>query len=149
MFYYHLVRNGGVQYNFCMMQIIQQLVSHVEKIGGLEYTVTDDSISVRQKNDQGFKVILWGDRDQAFVVNYGHYWHGHFDTEEEAKDCFISGLSGRYRLACTYHWRYLTKSVVETFSEGKWQMLDNSGSCLGFLVWWLPKRVVYFQNIAS
>ena len=129
-----------------MIQIIQKLSVHVEQIGGLEYTVSEDSISVQRSTDQGFVVILTGYPDQSFVVNYGHYWHGHFDTEEEAKDCFVSGLSGRYRLACTYHWRYLTKAVVEVYSGGHWQPVDTSGSCLGFLVWWLPKRVVYLKN---
>ena len=130
-----------------MDKIIARLVSQIEPIGGLEYNITEDSITVKKKTDQGFVVILTRYPDQSFVVNYGHYWHGHFDILEEAENFFISGVTGRARLVCTYHWRYLTKAIAEIKSEGQWQQVDEVGSCLGFLVWWLPKRVVYFSNI--
>jgi hypothetical protein len=129
-----------------MEKIIQRLVTQIEQLGGLDYSTTEDSITVQNNSNQGFLVTLWIDRDQTFIVNYGHFWHGHFDLFEEAEKCFIFGVTGRSRLVCTYRWRYLTKAVAEYYIDDQWQQVDVTGSCLGFLVWWLPRHVKQISN---
>jgi hypothetical protein len=129
-----------------MRPVIAQALSMLETLDGLKISATDDSITVEETSDTGYPVTLWEDPHQTYVVNFAHYWHDHYSSEEKAIEWFMSGITGRYRLVCDYRWRYLVKCTVEDASDGEWIPIDTLGSCLGFLVWWLPKRKMIYQN---
>jgi hypothetical protein len=129
-----------------MRPIIAKVLSLLETVDGLDFTITDDSITVKATADSGYSVTLWEDPHQTYVVNFGHYWHDHYSSEDKAVEWFMSGITGKFRLVCDYRWRYLVKCTVERHSDGDWMPADTVGSCLSFLVWWLPKRIVFLQN---
>jgi uncharacterized protein (DUF608 family) len=129
-----------------MSELLDTLAAELDKLNLTDYKRTDDSIVVQAHGNDGFSVHLWGDHRREFIVNYGHYWHGHFETETEAADWFLAGATGWARLVCTYHWRYLVKSTVELWLDDNWTRADTTGSCLGLFVFWLPKRIRTFKN---
>ena len=134
-------------YNLVTMQeFLDQLESQLVKIGGYSFVRSLDSITVQSNSQDGFSVTVYGDSMNSFVVNYGHYWHGHYDSEEQAADWFMAGVTGWARLVCTYRWRYLLKAAVELKVEDGWILADTSGSCLGLFVWWLPKHIKIYGN---
>lgn len=134
-------------YNFATMRpIIKKVLSILESFENLDYSVTDDSITVKKTSDEGFSVILWEDPRQSYVVNFGHYWHDNWSSEEKAVNWFLYGVTGEYRLVCDYRWRYLVKCTVERFADDDWIPIDTVGSCLSLLVWWLPQRIIFLQN---
>jgi hypothetical protein len=129
-----------------MRPVIAKALSILETLDGLEFSTTDDSVTVTKSSENGFPVTLWEDPRQTYVVNYGHYWHDHYSSEEKAIEFFASGVTGKYRLVCDYRWRYMVKCTVEDSTDGEWTPVDTLGSCIGFLVWWLPKRIMILQN---
>jgi hypothetical protein len=129
-----------------MGPLITKVLAFLETLDDLDLTVTDDSITVKETSKTGYTVTLWEDQTQTYVVNYGHYWHDHYSSEDKAVEWFMSGISGRFRLVCTYRWRYMVQCTVERSSDGDWIRADTVGSCLSFFVWWLPKREEYLQN---
>lgn len=134
-------------YNQLIMdQMLNELRDWVDQNYQMDFTITEDSITVQKTGGDGFLVILWGGDDGTFVVNYGHYWHGHYGDKKEAVEWFKMGVEGRSRLVCTYRWRYLVKAIAQYADNDQWVTVDTTGSCLGFLVWWLPKRIKIYQN---
>lgn len=134
-------------YNFPIMRpIIKNALSILESFDSLNLTVTDDSIMVKKTSEEGFSATLWEDQRQTYVVNFGHFWHDHYSSEEKAINWFMSGVTGEFRLVCDYRWRYLVKCTVEKSKENEWVPIDTVGSCLSLLVWWLPKRITFLQN---
>jgi hypothetical protein len=129
-----------------MEKFLNDLTRQLERFPGLEKVRTEDSITVQPSDPKGFSVTIYGESDNYFVVNYGHYWHGHFEVAEEAADWFLAGVIGKARLVCTYRWRYLVKTIVEASESGQWIKADTLGSCLSVIVWWLPKRTEIFLN---
>lgn len=137
-------------YNSVIMQdFLNELEGRLGEMGQFQLTRTEDSLTAASSGSNGFLVTVWGDRDGTFIVNYGHYWHGHLDTPEEAAEWFTAGVFGKARLVCTYHWRYLVKTIVEVQQEGRWIKADTLGSCLMVFVWWLPRRTEIFINTAD
>jgi hypothetical protein len=134
-------------YNLQMMDnLLDTLTNQLEKLNLTDYQRTDDSIVVQGNGEDGFSVHLWGDARGEYIVNYGHYWHGHFQNETEAMDWFMAGATGWARLVCTYHWRYMVKCSVELWIDDKWTQADTTGSCLGFIVFWLPRKIRILMN---
>jgi hypothetical protein len=129
-----------------MEKLLDSIEAKLIELGIRDFQRKDDSISLPNGGEDGFSVHLWSDRPGVYIVNYGHYWHGHFETESDALDWFFAGVTGQARLVCTYHWRYLVRSVVEISVDDQWEKADTTGSCLGVLVWWLPKRTMILRN---
>jgi hypothetical protein len=132
-----------------MEKFLNSIAVQLTNLGKGDFKRTQDSITVPASGERGFSVTVWGDQRGEFVVNYGHYWHGHFTSEEEAVNWFVAGVTGLARLICTYHWRYLVKAQVERKEDEGWVLADTNGSCLAIFVWWLPKRIEVFVNHTS
>lgn len=128
-----------------MQKLQKSITKKLNKLGKFDIERTADSIKVSKNGSNGFPVTLYRE-SRGFMVYYGHYWHRYYETEEEAEDWFMSGVTGWARLVCSYNWRYLVKSTVELKDEDRWTRADTNGSCLAFLVWWLPRQTVILMN---
>lgn len=124
------------------MTIIEKIVAKLQRHEGAKYRVTDHSITVAPRTDDGFTVDL--------VANAGHYtvgfegWHEEFETEESALECFAFGMSDQCRLRVDlcgnspYRWTLESK-------EGDDWVADSTTGLLLF-PFWRRRRTIYRQN---
>lgn len=125
------------------MDPILQLKDRLAKHPQLSVKATATVIEVAApSDDDGFPVSFHASaRDH--VVSLGG-WHEHFDSLENALDCFDFAFSGRCRVAITYRGWMPVKWVMECLREDQWAA-DSEVSYF-FIPFWLRSRVEYKQN---
>lgn len=119
-------------------QIKEKLARHPQ----LRYVETPTSIEVEAPSEDGFCVGLELAPNSYTVYFDG--WHEHFNTVEEALNCFAFAFSGQSRLAITYRGATAVKWILEHLREGQWFPASETG--LLFIPFWRPIRIVHRQN---
>ena len=71
-------------------------------------------------------------------------WHEHFDTEEEALNCFEFGLSGNCRLKVVYRGSFAHRWTLESKTDSGWR--EDSTTGLLVFPFWRRRRAVYLTN---
>ena len=127
-----------------MASIIERATRTLDAVGGVDYTATASTITVRPSHPDGFVVTLVVKDARAFVVSYEQWVHA-FDRAEDACDCFEFGLSDSCRLKVTYRGEDAVAWHVEKREYGMWAPATHSTTRLS-LKFWKPRRVVYRQN---
>jgi len=127
-----------------MPSVIARATRTLDTIGGVDYTATPSTITVRPKDPDGFVVTLVVEHARAFVVSYDR-WQRAFDRAEDAYDCFEFGLSDSCRLQVTYRGEDAVAWHVEKREYGMWVPSSHPASRLS-LKFWKPRRMVYRQN---
>ncbi len=106
----------------------------------------ENSISVSPQNQSGFEVALREDEDEITVSYEG--WHEHFNDADSAINCFLFGLTNRYRL-CVKSWGAKPwKWTLEYLDEDSWIQWGGSMHYLSFPRFWRSRETVYLQNNA-
>ena len=85
--------------------------------------VREDNIVTALSDETGFPVTLWVD-DYEYTVGYGDFWHGHFETIEEAVTSFLQGLSPTVRVREFIVEGEVVASNMEEWFEGDWVLVS-------------------------
>ena len=124
------------------MDPIEEIREKLSPHPHLSFSATSDSIEVSAPSEDGFAVSLQVDGSEFMVAFDG--WHHHFDSAEDALNCFAWGLSGGCRLRVTYRGSTPVSSTVEHLEDGRWQSFETTA--LFFRPFWRRRRVVFLQN---
>jgi len=125
------------------MSVVQTIADRLrEHHPSLSTRVEGDTITVEPLDEEGFPVWLREEGD-SFVVGFDG-WHEHFDSEEDALNCFAFGLSGDCRVKVVYRGSFAHRWTVEFKTDGGWR----EDSTTGLLVYpfWRRPRAVYRTN---
>ena len=127
-----------------MPSVIERATRTLDALGGVDYSATPSTVTVRPSDACGFVVTLAVEHARAFVVSYDR-WQHRFDRAEDAYDCFEFGLSDSCRLRVTYRGEDAVAWHVEKREYGIWVPSSRSTSRLS-LKFWKRRRLVYRQN---
>jgi hypothetical protein len=114
----------------------------IDEIPNSRIHETSDSIEVTPAEPSGFSVRL-NIKDGGYVVHMGG-WHEHFDTAEEALNCFSFGLSSSCRLRVEFHGSRPTRWRMEAERDGDWIPDSETGALL--VPFWRQRRIGVFRN---
>lgn len=109
------------------------------KHAALRYTDAAGTVVVHASRPRGFDVSI----SEDLIVGFDG-WHEHFDTPEEALECFAFGLSERCRLKVTYRGKFAHKWTMEFFEDGRW--IEDSTTGILLFPFWRAPRIEYLQN---
>jgi hypothetical protein len=124
------------------MDAISEIKAKLVKYPKARYIEEPTSIEVQPEDESGFPVSLHVN-DDSFTVHFAG-WHEHFDSQDEALNCFVFGLSEACRLQVVYRGSTPTKWILEHQSEGSW--IKDSETGLIFFPFWRARRIVHLQN---
>ena len=105
----------------------------------LRYTDAHGAITVHAPAPGGFDVAITAD----LVVAYDG-WHEHFDSPEQALECFAFGFSDQCRLKVSYRGKFAYQWTLEALEDGRW--VEDGTTGLVFFPFWRPRRIEYRQN---
>ena len=92
---------------------------------------------------EGFSVSLVNEGNQ-FTVTYDNGWHEHFESAEDALNCFGFGLSEKCRLKIRLAGSLAYKWTVEYSEEDRW--FEDSTTGLMFFPFWRRRHTLYRRN---
>ncbi len=122
------------------MNVIEKVRDSLKtKHTDLRYTEKNGTIVVHALSPNGFDVSISEDLTVRFDG-----WHEHFDSPEEALECFVFGLSDHCRLKITLRGNSPCKWTLESLEEGKW--IEDSTTGLLIVPFWRAERIEYRQN---
>ena len=124
------------------MDAIGVIKQKLTKYPTTRYTETPTSIEVHPEDPSGFSVGLYVN-DDRFIVHF-EGWHEHFESQDEALNCFAFGLSEACRLCVVYRGSTPTKWIMEFLREDAW--IPDSETGLIFIPFWRARRIFYKQN---
>ena len=124
------------------MGAIGRIMEGLRDRADLPYRVSGRTITVDSVSPQGFSVWLTEGRGESIVGFDG--WHEHFDSEDEAFNCFAYGLSDQGRLKVEYRGNLPHRWTLEERTELGWQEVSTTG--LLFVPFWRRPRIEYRQN---
>jgi hypothetical protein len=125
------------------MGAIQRIIWRLQEYPELVCRVSGEMVTVEPQTPDGFPVSL-AEGQREWVVSLGG-WHEHFESEDEALNCFAFGLSGSCRLRVHYRGSYPYRWAVERRTGDGWREESTVG--LLFFPFWRRLRVVYCQNV--
>jgi len=124
------------------MDAIDEIREKLAKYPSVRYTESPTSIEVHPGDESGFSVRLHIENG-SFTVHF-EGWHEHFDSKQEALNCFAFGLSQSCRLCVVYRGSTPTRWIVESHQNGAW--VQDSETGLIFFPFWRAQRLVRKQN---
>lgn len=124
------------------MSIIETIRTKLQSYPQVRYEHTATSITVAPESPDGFPVTL-DVEGSTYVVAFGG-WHGHFDSESEALNCFGSGLCDQCRLRVTSRGGTEYRWSVQQLIDGAW--CDSSQTGLLFFPFWRRRSERILQN---
>ena len=128
------------------MNLINEIKKKLQKYPSLTYKVSENCITIHTPNqDAGFDITLYIDTGDytAYTVAFGN-WHGPFDSEEEALEFVVFGLSRKCRMRELCRGNSPYKWVIESYQNGKWEMVQETGTL--FFPFWKMKTEKIYQN---
>jgi len=126
-----------------MNKAISEIIERLKKYPNSEYELNENSIIVKENNENGFSVSLTSNEKDNYTVAFD-IWHEEFDNEIDALNCFAFGLSKDCRLKTTKKGEKPVKWTVQSNENGNW--IDGSTTGLINLAFWKKVEVVYLQN---
>lgn len=127
------------------MDLIDEIKSRLARYPELSYTATEKSVEVAPSSPTGFCVGLSIDAHEYTVYFDG--WHEHFESTEEALNCFAMGvISGTFRIAITDRGATPVRFALEVREGEQWVCRSVTGLLLQ--PFWRPKRTRYLMNPA-
>jgi hypothetical protein len=104
----------------------------------------DGSIEVPSTGEVGFSVSA-SVGDHGISVGYERWhWHEDFETDDEAVNCFMSGVFGEARLAVTRRGNFAHSWTVEILDDGRWVPFTTTAYFL--FPFWRKATVHYLRN---
>ena len=108
----------------------------------ITYEADDRSIAVPPASPEGFTVSLELEGPGCIVFYEG--WHQHFESEEEALNCFGLGLTSACRLRVYRRGGRAYRWTMQYLKEGRWWFGGTVG--LLFFPFWRRREVVVLRN---
>lgn len=124
------------------MTAIEEIQQRLAKYPHLTYTVRDNAIKVDAPSPEGFDLIFVENSGEWIVFFDG--WHEHFESRDEALDCFAFGLSSECRLEVTLRGSFPYRWRVQSRTADGWET-ENTTTLLCF-PFWRRRRVEYRRN---
>ncbi|MBK6980714.1 MAG: hypothetical protein IPH30_03675 [Betaproteobacteria bacterium] len=124
------------------MDALAEIRTRLLKYPALRVEESENSITVLPLDSAGFPVSIHVADEEVVVAFAG--WHEHFESAEEALDCFAFGLSRECRLKVFTRGGFAYRWTVESLENGNWA--EDSTTGLLFFPFWRRREVVYFQN---
>jgi hypothetical protein len=126
------------------MDTLEEVKSSLAAQEQFKWRIDGNWITVEPSSPDGFSVWITGNGHQWTVGFDG--WHQHFDSEFEAVDCFLWGLSGKCRLTVSLRGKFPYKWTAEYEEGGEWRSLGTTA--LLVFPFWRKKTTEYLQNCA-
>ncbi len=124
------------------MDPIQVIKSRLHKHPHLRFRESPNAIEVEAPCESGFSVGFTAEPDE-FTVHF-EGWHEHFETAEEALNCFAMGLTCEIRLAITYRGASPVRYVLQYRDGDSWS--DDSTTGLILQPIWRRARTELREN---
>ncbi len=124
------------------MSAVALLRRRLEKHPSIALSAERGGVSVKPTSAAGFEVSLLEETHETFVFFEG--WHEHFESPEEAVNCFLFGLSSRCRIRVQRRGGYAHHWTLESNESGAWVPYSETG--LFFFPLWRRPEVTYLQN---
>jgi len=121
---------------------IEKIKERLSSYPAPKYIISGSTITIEAPSPDGFSVSLI-EGTTEWIVHFDG-WHEHFDTEDEALNCFMFGLSNECRLQITLRGTFPYRWTVQKGIENEWDPDSTTG--LIFFPFWRRKRVEYRQN---
>ena len=128
-----------------MKGFVEKLRSKLEQYGPLPLVENKDgSVEVEAADQNGFDVrAAMG--DDGIAVGYERWhWHEDFESDDEATNCFMSGVFGEARLAVSKRGNFAHSWTAEVSTDGDWVPVSTTGYF--FFPFWLRRQVRYLRN---
>lgn len=124
------------------MGAVEQILERHRRHPDAAYRVSGRMITIDPTTANGFLVSLEEGSDEWIVSFEG--WHEHFQSEDDALNCFAYGLSERCRLRIDYRGSFAHRWALEERSDDGWR--EESVTGLLFYPFWRRHRVEYRWN---
>ena len=125
-----------------VVDAIAEARARLERLAGLRFTETADSIEVVPADSSGFPVALFVE-PKGFAVHFGG-WHEHFESARDAVNCFSYGLRGDCRLRVVSRGSTPYRWTLEHRKAGQWVADSTTGSLL--FPFWRRRREALLRN---
>ena len=119
--------------------------SKLDGYTGFDIDFDDNHIVVSCRNRESFEVSFHV-VGKEFRVGFDG-WHEHFDTEEEALNCFAFGLSQECRLKVTKRGAMECSWTVQAWQDDAW--VDDTTTGLILIPFWRPKQIEHRRNLIN
>ena len=127
------------------MGAIERITDRLRDRADLRYKISGRTITVDPPIPAGSAVSLT-EAPGEYIVSFDG-WHEHFNSEEEALNCFAFGLSDECRLEVQYRGTFPCRWTLEARTGDGWQHVSTTG--LLFFPFWRRPRIEYRQNSVS
>jgi hypothetical protein len=121
----------------------EAILAKLDGYSGFDIDFDDDHVIVSCKNPDSFDVSLHAFGSE-FQVSFDG-WHEHFETEEEALNCFAFGLSQDCRLKVKKRGTVECSWTVQAWQDDTW--VDDTTTGLILIPFWRPKQIEYRRNL--
>lgn len=124
------------------VKLIDRVIKVLGEYPAVQFQRDGETVEVPPSSPDGFHVSISSERGTRLVSFEG--WHEDFDTDEEALNCFMSGLTPSVRLRVTRRGDRDHKWVLEIREGDRWNPAGAVG--LIFFPFWRRRRIVTLQN---
>jgi hypothetical protein len=104
--------------------------------------VTPNRVTVLPADTSGFEVTF-ADLGKRYIVACDG-WHEHFDSQDEALECFALALSPSARLRVSRRGRTAYRWQFQIRNGAEWVPVSETGQL--FYPFWMRRTTVYLQN---
>lgn len=124
---------------------LEKLKGKLDHYGPVQHVESANRwVEVASAGKDGFDVRA-APGDGGIAVGYEcWHWHEDFESDDEALNCFMSGVFGESRLAVTKHGNFAHSWTAELLNDGRW--VPFSTTAYLFFPFWLKRQVVHLQN---
>lgn len=124
------------------MSALDAIRTKLKKYPQVRFVEDINSIVVLPVDDSGFPVSFFVEANE-YVVGFDG-WHEHFESEDEAYECFALGLSDVCRLRVERRGDLTVKWTAEHNDASEWRVLGSTG--LLFVPFWRKKSEEFLTN---
>jgi hypothetical protein len=125
------------------MAIISEILERLrDRNPSLSVRVEGATLTVDPGIPEGF-AVWFHDGGEKYTVGFDG-WHEHFDSLEEALDCFAFGLGGDCRLKVAFRRSFPYRWTLEVKENGGWREESTVGLLL--FPFWRRSRTIYRMN---
>jgi len=104
----------------------------------------DGSVEIAPADESGFNVCA-ASADEGITVGYERWhWHEDFESDDEAMNCFMSGVFGESRLAVKKRGNFAHSWTAEVLTDGRW--IPFSETAYFFFPFWRKSTILYLRN---
>jgi len=124
------------------MSAVEKIVGRLRLYPRVTYVREGMSIRIPPQAPEGFEVGL-SESNGVFRVWF-EGWHEEFESESDALNCFVFGLSDACRLRVSMRGTMAYRWTMQSILDEEW--VDDSETGLLFFAFWKRRSEVILQN---